>query len=83
LPQKGGVNAVKKSVLGAPFDSLDEWEKYLNYVRQLPDDTINKQVLIESAETFIQRRLGLIPPADDDDFRRAVEELAKAVTENS
>jgi hypothetical protein len=59
----------------SPFASLDEWEKHLNRVRQLPDDTINKQMLIESAETFIQRRLGLIPPVDDDDFRRAAEAL--------
>jgi hypothetical protein len=66
-----------------PFDSLDEWEKHLNYIRQLPDDTINKQVLIEAAETFIQRRLGLIPPADDDDLRRAVEALVKTAAEKS
>lgn len=36
------------------LDTLATWEQHLNYLKSLPDDMINKQELIESAESTIK-----------------------------
>ena len=38
------------------FDTLETLEHHLKHLRQLPDDTENKQELIERAERRIARR---------------------------
>jgi len=36
-----------------PLATLEKWEQYLALVRSLPDNTANKQLLVESAERYV------------------------------
>jgi hypothetical protein len=36
-----------------PLDTPEDWERYLDDLRAMPDSVMNKQALIESAERWI------------------------------
>jgi hypothetical protein len=44
----------------SPLDTLEKWEQHLDRMRALPDNTENKQTLVQSAEKYVamKRRRG-------------------------
>jgi hypothetical protein len=64
-----------------PLSTLEKWEQHLDQMRALPDDTANKDALVESAERFVamKRRQGILPVCADDALERALDLLNEAI----